>query len=161
MPRGRGAGGELGEGCASWLWYFLAIFTDSFTCFRVCISIHIWKEVYSKRKEFSLSWSKVFPFRADPIFRSGQKQFRLRCFPESISTNLFRLFQRIASDRTFFFMQEKFSKLVYTSINLIIKCGVWQPVKVQLVSHFRAGSKLKWFLSHLWINVGNIYSEIG
>ena len=42
----------------------------------------------------------------------------------------------------------------------IIKWGIWQPVKFQLVSLSWTGSKLKWFLSHLWINVGNINSEI-
>ena len=31
------------------------------------------------------------------------------------------------------------------SINMIIKCGIWQPLNFQLVSRFRTGSKMKWF----------------
>ena len=58
-----------------------------------------------------------------------------------------------------FFIQERFNKLIY-SINMIIKCGIWQAVKFQLVSHFWTGSKIKIFLLYLWINVGNINSEI-
>ena len=42
---------------------------------------------------------------------------------------------------------------------MIIKCGTWQPIKCQSVSHSWTGSKLKWFLSYLWINVGNMNSE--
>ena len=30
-------------------------------------------------------------------------------------------------------------------INMIIKCGIWQPVKFQLVCHFWTGSKMKCF----------------
>ena len=44
----------------------------------------------------------------------------------------------------FLFIQERFNKLIY-GINTIIKCGIWQPVKFQLVSCFWTGSKLKWF----------------
>ena len=59
------------------------------------------------------------------------------------------------------FIQERFNKLIY-SINMIIKCGIWQPVKSKLVFHFWTGSKIKWFffLSYLWINVGSINSDI-
>ena len=32
-------------------------------------------------------------------------------------------------------IQERFNKLIY-GINMIIKCGILQPVKFQLVSHF-------------------------
>ena len=32
-----------------------------------------------------------------------------------------------------FFIQERFNNLIY-SINTIIKCGIWEPVKFQLVS---------------------------
>ena len=41
------------------------------------------------------------------------------------------------------------------------KCGIWQPVKFQLVSGFWTGSKMYFFffLSYLLINVGNINSE--
>ena len=35
----------------------------------------------------------------------------------------------------FFFIQERFNKLIY-SINTIIKCGIGQPVKFQLASRF-------------------------
>ena len=42
----------------------------------------------------------------------------------------------------------------------IIKCGIWQPVKFQLVSHFELDKKWNDFLSYLWINVGNMNSEI-
>ena len=58
-----------------------------------------------------------------------------------------------------FFIQGRFNKLIF-SIDTIIKCGIWQPVKFQLDSQFWVGSKMKWFLLHLWINVGNIKSEI-
>ena len=44
------------------------------------------------------------------------------------------------------FDQKMLNKLMY-GINTIIKCGIWQPVKFQLVSHLWTGS----------INVGNIY----
>ena len=37
------------------------------------------------------------------------------------------------------FIQKRFYKLIY-SINTIIKYGIWQPVKFQLVSHFWTGS---------------------
>ena len=53
-------------------------------------------------------------------------------------------------------IQERFDKLIY-SINTIIKCGIWQPVKFQLVSRFWTGSKQKWFFL---LFVGNINSEI-
>ena len=49
--------------------------------------------------------------------------------------------------------------LIY-SMNMIIKYGIWQPVKFQLVSRFCTGSKMKWFLSYLWIHVDNINSKI-
>ena len=42
-------------------------------------------------------------------------------------------------------------KLIY-GIDTIIKFGIWQPVKFQLVSRSRTGLKMKWFLSFLWIN---------
>ena len=55
-----------------------------------------------------------------------------------------------------FIVQERLHKLIY-SMNIIIKCGTWQPVKFQLVSR----SWMKWFfLSYLWINVASINSEI-
>ena len=59
-------------------------------------------------------------------------------------------------------------------INTVIKCGIWQPVKFQLVSRSWIGSKMKWFFivslnycwhqirhilifsSYLWINDANI-----
>ena len=37
------------------------------------------------------------------------------------------------------FIQERFNKLLY-AINTIIKCGIWQPVKFQLVSRFWTGT---------------------
>ena len=40
-----------------------------------------------------------------------------------------------------FLFHERFNKLIYGT-NTIIKCGIWQPVKFQLVSCFRTG--LKW-----------------
>ena len=40
--------------------------------------------------------------------------------------------------------QERFNKFIY-SINTIIKDGIWQPVKFQLVSHVLTGSKMKLF----------------
>ena len=43
----------------------------------------------------------------------------------------------------FLFIPERFNQLIY-SINTIIKCGIWQPVKFQLVSRFWTGSKMKW-----------------
>ena len=43
-----------------------------------------------------------------------------------------------------FFIQERFNKLIY-SINTILKCGIWQPVKFKLVSRFWTGSKMNWF----------------
>ena len=54
-----------------------------------------------------------------------------------------------------FIIQKRLNKLIYC-INVIIKCGIWQPVKCQLVSF------LKWndFLSYIWINVVNINSEM-
>ena len=50
-------------------------------------------------------------------------------------------------------------------VKTIIKCGIWQPVKFQLVSRFWTRLKMKcfffvFFLSYLWINVANINSEI-
>ena len=51
-------------------------------------------------------------------------------------------------NRHFFFIQERFNKLIY-SINTIIKCGLWQPVKFQLVSLFWTGSKIKWLFYHI------------
>ena len=57
------------------------------------------------------------------------------------------------------FIEERFNNLIY-STDTIIKCGIWQPVKFQLVSRFWIGSKMKLFLSYLWINVGTINSEI-
>ena len=36
-------------------------------------------------------------------------------------------------NRHFFFIQERFNKLIY-GINTIIKCGIRQPVKFQLVN---------------------------
>ena len=41
-------------------------------------------------------------------------------------------------------IQERFYKLTY-DINTIIKCGIWQPVKYQLVSLSWTVSKMKWF----------------
>ena len=41
-----------------------------------------------------------------------------------------------------FFIHERFNKLIY-GINMIIKCGIWQPVKFQIVSRFLTGSKMK------------------
>ena len=38
-------------------------------------------------------------------------------------------------NRHLFLIQERFGKLIY-SFNTIIKCGIWQPVKFQLVSRF-------------------------
>ena len=58
------------------------------------------------------------------------------------------------------FIQEMLNKLIY-SINTIIECGIWQPVKFQLVSRFWTGSKMKLFFYRVWINVGNINSETG
>ena len=43
-----------------------------------------------------------------------------------------------------FFIQERFDKLIY-GINTIIKYGIWQPVKFQLVSRFWSGLKMKYF----------------
>ena len=43
------------------------------------------------------------------------------------------------------FIQERFNKLIY-GINIIIKYGIWQPVKFQFVSRFWSGSKVKWFV---------------
>ena len=41
------------------------------------------------------------------------------------------------------------------------KKKLWcNPVNIKLVSRFWTESKMKWFLSYLWINVGNINSEI-
>ena len=62
-------------------------------------------------------------------------------------------------NRHFFLSKKGLIKLIY-SIDTIIKCDIWQPVKFQLVSRFWTGSKMKWFLSYLWINVGNINSEL-
>ena len=50
-----------------------------------------------------------------------------------------------------FVIQERFEKLTY-GINTIIKCGTWQPVKIQIDSNE--------FLSYLWIYVANINSEM-
>ena len=58
-----------------------------------------------------------------------------------------------------FWSKKTFNKLIY-GVNTIINCGIWRPVKCQLVSRFWSGSKLKWFISYIWINVGNINSEI-
>ena len=52
-------------------------------------------------------------------------------------------------NRHFFFSQERFNKLIY-GIDTIIKCGIWQPVKFQLISHFWSGSKMKWFLLYFY-----------
>ena len=41
-----------------------------------------------------------------------------------------------------FIVQERFNKLIY-GVNTIIKCGIWQPVKIQLVSCLWSGSKMK------------------
>ena len=54
------------------------------------------------------------------------------------------------------FIQERFIKSIY-GINTIIKCGNLQSVMFQLVS--RSWNKMI-FLSYLWINFGNISSEI-
>ena len=43
-----------------------------------------------------------------------------------------------------FFLSKKGSINLIYGINMIIKCGIWQPVKFQLVSHFLTGSKMKW-----------------
>ena len=48
-----------------------------------------------------------------------------------------------------FFIQEKFNKLMY-GINTVIKCGIWQPVKFQLVSRFWTGSIMKWFFYRIF-----------
>ena len=57
---------------------------------------------------------------------------------------------------SYFIIQERFYKLIYGN-NTIIKCGTWQLVKFQLV----CGSWNEMiFLLCLWINVGNINSEI-
>ena len=58
------------------------------------------------------------------------------------------------------FIQESFNKLIY-GINMTLKCGSWQPVKLQEDSLFWTVSKLKWFFYRISeINVGNINSEI-
>ena len=51
-----------------------------------------------------------------------------------------------------FFIQERFNELIY-GINTIIKYGIWQPVKFKVVSRFWTGSKMKWFLSYLYLLV--------
>ena len=56
-------------------------------------------------------------------------------------------------NRLFFSIQERFKNWY---IVFIKTCGIGQPVKFHLVSPFWTGSKMKWFLSYLWINVGNI-----
>ena len=33
-----------------------------------------------------------------------------------------------------FIIQERFNQMIY-GISIIIKCGTWQPVKIQLISH--------------------------
>ena len=56
------------------------------------------------------------------------------------------------------FSRTRVNKFMY-SINKVIKCGTWQPVKFQLVSVFELDQKLN-VLSYLWINVGNMNLEI-
>ena len=57
------------------------------------------------------------------------------------------------------FLQERFNKLIF-GINRIIKCGIWQPVNFSLSLVFELDQKWNDFLLYLWINVGNINSEI-
>ena len=73
------------------------------------------------------------------------------------SLHLFYYFKgSIFLKNRYFIIQERFNKLIYC-ISSIIKCGIWQTVKCQLIFPF-----LKWndFLSYLWITVANINSQI-
>ena len=70
--------------------------------------------------------------------------------------NLYPLFikgSRFLTNKHFY--PRKVNKLIY-SINTIIKCGIWQPVKFQLVFRFLTGSKIEWFfivsLNKCWQN---------
>ena len=55
----------------------------------------------------------------------------------------------------FFFYQKRVYKSIY-NINMIIKCGIWQPVKFQSVLDFELDQNSNdFFLSYLWINVGS------
>ena len=54
-------------------------------------------------------------------------------------------------------IQERFDKLIY-SINMITKMWHLTACKNSVSLSFWSGSKMKWVL---WINVGNISSEIG
>ena len=58
-----------------------------------------------------------------------------RCLANVISTDYAPLCNNI---------QERLNKLRY-GINTIIKCGIWQPVKFQIVSHPWTGSKMNDF----------------
>ena len=58
----------------------------------------------------------------------------------------------IPTKMAIFFIQQRFDKSIY-GINTIIKWGIWQPVKFQLVNWIKTEMI---FLSYLWINVGNI-----
>ena len=57
-------------------------------------------------------------------------------------------------------LSEKGLKILVYCINTVMECGTCQPVNFQLVSHHWTVSKMKWFLSNLWINVANINSEV-
>ena len=46
-------------------------------CLLECTQIPFWKGVYSKRKEFAPSGSKVFPFTADPLSEGDKTNQKL------------------------------------------------------------------------------------
>ena len=52
------------------------------------------------------------------------------------------------TSKTDFFIQESFNKLIYRT-DTIIKCGIWQPIKFQLVNLIK--NEMIFFLSYFWI----------
>ena len=64
-----------------------------------------------------------------------------------------------SSKTDIFFIKKRFNKLTYI-IKTIIKCGIWQPVKFQLVSCFWTGSKMKWFFIISELMLANLIQEI-
>ena len=90
----------------------------------------VWKEVLQ-----NVLWSPATCMYIAVIWRVSIKPSLWASFPYRLKNRHFNI-------------QGGFNKLIYR-IYTIIKCGTWQPVKFQLVSHSWTGSKMKWFLSYL------------
>ena len=134
---------------------FVTSYLVSYTQNPFCKGIHAEKtECVPKGTPFR--WRYFFPFRVDSFSDGWQIK------TESVASlaNIFSLKAPSSSKKYYiFFIQERFNQLIY-SINAIIKCGIWLPVKFQLVSFLNWIKNEVDFLSYLWINVGNTISEI-